>query len=52
MEDHKKKGLCYNYDENFSLGHRCATQKLYLLDADSPMEYLDEAFKDAVVEIL
>jgi len=38
MEEHQKKGLCYNYDEKFVHGHRCTQQKLYLLDVDAPSE--------------
>lgn len=52
MEDYKKKGLYYNYDEKFAPGHHCATQKLYLLDVDSLVEHPDEDFKDAMVGIL
>ena len=33
MEENKKKGLCYNYDDKFGPDHRYGTQKLYILDA-------------------
>lgn len=32
MKVRRDKGLCYNCDEKYSPGHRCRTQKLYLLD--------------------
>jgi len=51
MEDHKKKGTCYNYNKKFQLGHYCATKKLYVLDADSPMEPPEEDFEDIMVDI-
>ena len=52
MEDCKKKGLYYNYDEKFVPSQHCVTQKLYLLNVNAPMEYYEEDFKDAVVEII
>jgi len=52
IEDHKKKGLCYNYDEKFDPSHRYATQKLYLLNLDAPVEHPNKAFEDAMEEIL
>ena len=33
----REKGICYNCDEKFTWGHRCAEKKLYLLDLDSPL---------------
>ena len=35
MRARREKGLCYNCDEKFTREHRCAKQKLYLLDVDS-----------------
>lgn len=51
MEEWKKKGICYNYDEKFTSGHHCATQKLYVLDAKSPKDPSDEAFEDIMEDI-
>lgn len=34
MNEHKAKGICYNYDEKYAPGHQCTTQKLYLLNVD------------------
>ena len=36
MWERREKGICYNCDEKFTRGHRCAEKKLYLLDVDSP----------------
>ena len=36
MRAHREKELCYNCDEKFTQQHRCAKQKLNLLDVDSP----------------
>lgn len=30
---HREKGICFNYDEKFSHGHKCSS-KLFLLIAD------------------
>ena len=32
MEERKKKGLCYNCDEKWGLGHKCKNAMLFLLD--------------------
>ena len=31
MEERRKLGLCYNYDEKWQMGHRCKEAKLFLL---------------------
>jgi len=51
MEECKKKGICYNYNEKFASSHHCATQKLYVLDVDAPMEPSKEDFEDAMIDI-
>ena len=40
----REKGICYNCDEKFTPGHRCAEKKLYLLDVYSPsaLEIFDD----------
>lgn len=38
MKERREKGLCYNCEEKFSPGHRCKTQKLYLLDGTQTEE--------------
>lgn len=40
MEECKKKKLFYKCDEKFTQGHCCASQKLYILDVNAPMEPL------------
>ena len=45
MWERREKILCYNCDEKFSRGHRCAEKKFYLLDVDSPPT--PEIFYDA-----
>jgi len=50
MEECKKKGVCYNFDEKFTPSHSCATQKLYILDVDAPMEPPEEDFKYVIVD--
>ena len=32
MEEIKKKGLCYNYDEKWIPGHKCKNAMLFLLN--------------------
>ena len=32
MEESRKQGLCYNYDEKWHLGHKCKEAKLFLLE--------------------
>ena len=34
MQAGREKGICYNCDEKFTRGHRCAKKNLYLLDVD------------------
>ena len=36
MREHREKWICYNCDDKFTQGHRCAEQKPYLLDVASP----------------
>ena len=45
MWAHIEKGIFYNCDEEFTQGHRCAEQNLYLLDVDSlpTLEIYDDA---------
>lgn len=38
MQQRRDKGLCYNCDEKFVLGHGCKKQMLYLLQLDSTGE--------------
>ena len=45
MREHREKGICYNFDEKFTQGHRCVEKNLYLLDVDSPPA--PEIFYDA-----
>ena len=35
MQARREKGICYNFDEKFTRGHRCTEKKLYLLDVYS-----------------
>ncbi|KAJ4969772.1 hypothetical protein NE237_002871 [Protea cynaroides] len=35
MQDRRDKGLCYNCDEKFVLGHRCKHRQLFLLEYTS-----------------
>ena len=32
MDESRKKGLCYNCDEKWGLGHKCSNAKLFLLE--------------------
>ena len=32
MEERKKKGLCYNCDDKWGVGHKCKNAMLFLLD--------------------
>lgn len=51
MEECKKRGLYYNYDENFTPDHCFETQKLFILDVNTPTKPPKDTFKDAVVDI-
>jgi hypothetical protein len=31
MVEHKLKGLCYNYDEKYFLGHKCKEQNNFMV---------------------
>jgi len=31
MDERRKRGLCYNYDEKWGVGHKCKNAKLFLL---------------------
>lgn len=54
MKVRRDKGLCYNCSEKYSPGHRCRTQKLYLLDgtqveeetSDQAAEQLEEKIEN------
>lgn len=50
MEEHQKKGLCYNYDEKYIHGHNYTQQKLYLLVIDAPSEEEYESAPEEVIE--
>ena len=45
MQAHIEKGIFYNCDEKYTLGHRCVEQNIYLLDVDSP--FAPEICEDA-----
>ena len=32
MSERRKKGLCYHSDEKWSVGHKCKSMKLYLIE--------------------
>ena len=49
MQAEREKWICYNCDEKFTWGHRCAEKKIYLLDVDSSLALeIFEAAKDPV----
>ena len=42
MQARREKGLCYNCDERFGLGHRCKRQQMFLLETmDDMVEHLE-----------
>ncbi|KAA8530950.1 hypothetical protein F0562_005683 [Nyssa sinensis] len=43
MQERKDKGLCYNYDKKYQIGHRCSRPKLYLLEG---LEWKVEAYEE------
>ena len=56
MEEIRKQGLCYNYDEKWQVGHKCKGAKLFLLkgltmevDSKPPGIQLVEINEDEVV---
>ena len=32
MDERRKRGLCYNYDEKWGVGHKCKNAKFFLLE--------------------
>ena len=32
MENRQKRGLCYNYDEKYSPGHKCKEKNVFHID--------------------
>jgi len=42
MKECRDKGICYNFDEKYGLGHRCIIHKLYFLNTDSLEDLIDE----------
>ena len=32
MDERRKRGLCYNCDEKWAVGHKCKNTKLFLLE--------------------
>ena len=36
MDARHAQGLCYNYDEKFFKGHKCAHKRLFLIDVEEP----------------
>lgn len=32
MQERREKGLCYNCDEKYQMGHKCIKPKLFLLE--------------------
>lgn len=47
MRARKKKGLCYNCDETFKLGHKCKQQQCYMLVVEEEEE--EEFFHDSKI---
>ena len=43
MQARREKGLCYNCDERFGLGHRCKKQQLFFLELMEETEENSEA---------
>lgn len=41
MQERRKKGLCYFYEDKWHQGHRCTKPKIYLLEG---MDILDDGF--------
>ena len=39
MEDHQKRGLCYNCDKKYSLDHKCKEQKVFHIDVFDSTHY-------------
>jgi hypothetical protein len=35
MDEHRKKGICYYYDEKYSLGQKCHEQKLFQIEVST-----------------
>jgi hypothetical protein len=34
LEERKEKGLCFNYDNKYTKGHKCGEKKIFYLDCE------------------
>ncbi|KAF8389533.1 hypothetical protein HHK36_024048 [Tetracentron sinense] len=41
IKERRDKGLCYNCDEKFHIGHRCTSQRLFLMEGSWSDDYDD-----------
>lgn len=32
MSEKRKKGLCYHYDDKWSVGHKCKSMRLFVME--------------------
>jgi hypothetical protein len=43
MDEHQLKGLCYNCDEKYFMGHKCKEQKLFMVISEDIFDDENEA---------
>ena len=52
LEERKAKGLCFNYDNKYSKGHKCGEKKLFYIDCEEEEEQEQEPSQDENVEAI
>jgi hypothetical protein len=52
LEERKAKGLCFNYDNKYSKGHKCGEKKLFYIDCEEEEEEEQEPSQDENVEAI
>jgi hypothetical protein len=46
MFERRKKGLCYHCDERWSVGHKCKTMKLYIMEGVEEEEEVEDSVEE------
>jgi len=49
LEEEKEKGLCYNCDNKYIKGHKCAEKKLFYIDCGEEEENDQETSKEEYI---
>jgi hypothetical protein len=52
LELRKEKGLCFNCDNRYSMGHKCSENKLFYIDCEEEQEQEQEPSQDENIEAI